>query len=70
MSLKDMHMSVISQYINDKIGMFLRDKGLNTDDAGVKVASAEYIIDFVIDSNENLRKWLRQCGTYVKESKQ
>ena len=69
MSLKDMHMSVISQYINDKIGMFLRDKGLNTDDAGVKVASAEYIIDFVIDSNENLRKWLRQCGTYVKESK-
>lgn len=57
------------QYINEKLGLFLREHTINLEIAEAKSAMATFIIDYVIDTNDNLRKWLKDCGSYVKESK-
>jgi hypothetical protein len=69
-SLKDMQQQMAHCYINEKIGMFLRENNINVDAAGARVASATFITNYVIDTNDNLRGWLKECGNYVSSSKE
>jgi L-ascorbate metabolism protein UlaG (beta-lactamase superfamily) len=70
MTLKDLGNNESSKYITENIGMFLRSHTLNAETAAVKVSIGNFIIDYIIDSNKNVRDFLEKCGTHVKNSKE